>query len=402
MRGRVLLFAALLMAALPLSLTGLAQDDDIPTVGLLNIGHDSGTDLSVKGVLDVFQAYGFLSEEERAFLEAGQDLYGEKLNVLWRNAGHDIPTANLVVEDALDRGVDAMLTISTQMTQIAATATREMEDPPVIIFSLVGSPYSAGIADAPCVKPDHVGGSQFLIPYDHSVSLLRLWNPELERIGMIVAPAQQISVYGGRLIQQAAEELGLTVEVAAVTALSDINLAVEALANKGVEAIFNPFSFAVFVGTPLMQAVTAEHGIPLFALAPLFTFDGATVGAGFNDTYGEGVIQGRMLVAHLNGDIDISEIRINQSQNFAIAVNLDSAQAQRVEIPDELLEMAAFVIEDGVSNTGATRESPEVNTTLPDMPIQERRAADLAFLAALECTPEMIAEQQATLAGADE
>ena len=387
----------LLIAALLIAAPALAQDEDIPTVGLLNIGHDSGTDLSVKGVLDILEAYGFLSEEERDFLEEGQDLYGEKLNVLWRNAGHDIPTANLVVEDALDRGVDAMLTISTQMTQIAVTATRDMTDPPAIIFSLVGSPYSAGIADAPCIKPDHVGGSQYLIPYDKAVSMLRLWNPDLNRIGMIVAPAQPISVFGGRLIQQAAEELGLTVEVAAVAAMSDINLAVEALANKGVEAIINPLSFAVFVGTPLMQALTAENGIPLFALAPLFVFDGATVGAGFNNTYGEGLIQGRMLAAHLNGDIDISEIRISQSQNFALAVNLDSANAQGVVIPEELLAMAAFVIEDGLSNTGATRESPEENTNLPDMPLEERRAADMEFLDGLKCTPEMIAEQKRQL-----
>ena len=39
---------------------------------------------------------------------------------------------------------------------------------------------------------------------------------------------------------------------------------------------------------------------------------------------------------------------------------------------------------------GATRELPEVVTTLPDMSIEERRAADLAFLETLRCTPEMI------------
>ncbi|MCY4539665.1 MAG: hypothetical protein OXE52_15715 [Chloroflexi bacterium] len=41
--------------------------------------------------------------------------------------------------------------------------------------------------------------------------------------------------------------------------------------------------------------------------------------------------------------------------------------------------------------------SNEVEITLPEMPLDERRAADLEFLAGLQCTPEMIAEQRAAL-----
>ena len=226
---------------------------------------------------------------------------------------------------------------------------------------------------------------------------MQLWNPDIKTIGMIVAPGEPISVSGARNIRLAAEALGLTVEVASVIALSDLNLATEALVNQGVEALINPISSIILSGTTVLQALTAEHGIPLFAIFPYHVYNGATVAAGFNDVYGEGVVQGRMLVAHLNGDMDISEISINKSRDFGIAINLDSAKAQGVLIPDELLAMADFVIEDGISSAGATRELPEVGATLPDMPIEERRAADLAFLETLRCTEEIIAEQRAEL-----
>ena len=316
---------------------------------------------------------------------------------LWRSAGFDIPTANLMVEDALDRGVDAMMTVSTQVTQIAVNATRDMDDPPTIVFSLVGSPYFAGIADAPCIKPDHVAGSQYLTPFQQTVSVTQVWNPDIETIGMIVSPSQPVSVSGGRQIQQAAEDLGIKVEVATVVTVSDLNLAVEALVSRGAEALLNPISSVIGVGTPLLQTLTIENGIPLFATLPNHVYRGATVAAGFNRLYGEGVIQGQMMAAHLKGDIDLSEISINQSRDFGIAVNLDTAGEQGVTIPDDLLAMADFVIEDGVSSAGATRELPEVITTLPDMSIEERRAADLAFLETLRCTEEMIAEQRAEL-----
>ena len=343
------------------------------------------------------QAYGYFNEEERAVLDAGEDLFGDNMNVLWRNAGSDTPTANLMVEDAIDRGVDAMLIVTTQVTQIAVNATRDLEDPPAIMFSLVGSPYFAGIADAPCIKPNHVGGSQYHLPYAEAVGVMRLWNPDVATVGMIVAPGEPISMSGARSLSHAAEELGMTVEVATVVSLSDLNLAVEALVNRGVEALINPISSIILSGTSLISALTAEYGIPLFGIFPYHVYNGATVAAGFNNVYGEGVMQSRMLVAHLNGDIDISEISINKTQDTGIAINLDSAKAQGVEIPEDLLAIADFVIEGGVSSAGATPELPEVVTSLPDMPLEERREADLAVLESLRCTDDIIAEQRALI-----
>ena len=62
-----------------------------------------------------------------------------------------------------------------------------------------------------------------------------------------------------------------------------------------------------------------------------------------------------------------------------------------------MLDGAAYVVENGETEQGVTLQWPEIEITLPDMPLEERRAADMEFLAGLECTPEMIAEQQAAL-----
>ena len=228
----------LLIAVLGLAVSpALAQEEEIPTIAMMNFGYSAGQTLATKGAFDVLQAYGYFNGEERLILDEGEDLFGENINVLWRNAGSDTPTANLMVEDALDRGVEAMLIVTTQVTQIAVNATRDMEDPPAIMFSLVGSPYFAGIADAPCIKPHHVGGSQYHLPYAESVAVMQLWNPDIQVIGMIVAPGEPISVSGARSLQGAAEDLGMAVEVATVVSLSDLNLATESLVNRGVEAL---------------------------------------------------------------------------------------------------------------------------------------------------------------------
>ena len=50
---------------------------------------------------------------------------------------------------------------------------------------------------------------------------------------------------------------------------------------------------------------------------------------------------------------------------------------------------------------GKSTENREL-PSLPEMTLEERMAEDAAFLAELECTPEMIAEQQAALDAAGE
>ena len=104
-----------------------------------------------------------------------------------------------------------------------------------------------------------------------------------------------------------------------------------------------------------------------------------------------------MLIAYLNGDIDIANTAIYESDDFAFAVNLDAADLQDVEVSQALLDGAAYVVENGQTAQGITLLYPEAEITLPEMPLEERRAADLEFLAGLECTPELIAEQQAAL-----
>ena len=55
------------------------------------------------------------------------------------------------------------------------------------------------------------------------------------------------------------------------------------------------------------------------------------------------------------------------------------------------------MIENGERSQGMASDVDETKRAMQDMSLEERRAADLEFLAGLECTPERIAEEQATL-----
>ena len=391
------LLVGLLLALLVLTAQALAQDEGKPTIAFLRYAGTAPVAEATAGLLDSLEAYGYLSSAERAALNESYDLNGENIDLLYRDAGFDLPSVNLMVEEVLDKGADAIVTITTQVAQIAVGATRDMEDPPAILFSLVTAPFGTGIADSTCIKPAHVTGTQPILSFADYVPLVLLQDPDIKVIGTIETPDQPTSIIGTRLIKDFAEPLGLTVEVASAITPADLNVATESLLNKGVEAIVLSINPLTLQGTPAVVQLTAEYGIPLFAPVIQQVYRGVTVAAGFHGFYEEGVIAARILHAHLSGDMDIADIAINQSRSFGIAINLDTAAAQGVEISEDLLAMANFVIEDGERSEGMASDVDASIMGLQEMSPDERRAADLEFLAGLECTPEMIAEQQAAL-----
>ena len=347
------------LLALLLVQSGLAQNDDKPTVAFLRYAGTAPVAEATAGILDSLEAYGYLTSAERDALNESYDLEGQNINLLYRDAGFDLPSVNLMIEEVIDRGADALVTITTQVAQIAVNATRDLEDPPAILFSLVSTPFNTGIADAPCIKPDHVTGTQPVMSFADYVPLVLIQNPDITTIGTIVTPDQPTSIVGAEIITRIGESLGLTVEVASAITLADLNIAVESLLNDGVEAIVLSVNPLTLQGTPALVQLTAEYGIPLYAPIIQQVYRGVTVAAGFHSFYEEGVIAAAILNAYLTGDIDIADIAINQSRSFGIALNLDTAAEQGLDISEELLASANFVIQDGARSEGMASDVDE-------------------------------------------
>ena len=373
----------------------VAADDEKATIAFLRYRASGTEDIAKPGIWDVLQAHELISPSERELLDENLDLNGERINVYWLDAASDVTNVNAMVEKTLDRGADILLTFSTPVTQITANITKEMDDPPVLIFAIVSAPYSAGIADSPCIKLPHVTGSHVTIPYEQYVALSQLQQPDIQTIGTIVDPAQTQSVYGVSQITQFAEALGLNVEVASIASAADLPQATASLADKGVEMLMIGAGYTESRGIPAVLGVAKDFGIPVFGVSPRMIHHGAVVGAGFDDFYGEGVAVGRMIAAYIDGTLDVSTTGISSRVNLGVAVNLDTAEEFGITVSDSILDGAVMVIEDGELNV--LSEPP----SLPEMSLEERKADDAAFLAELECTPERIAAEQAELDAAE-
>src|SRR5690606_27387829 len=326
------LFVVFALVGLILALIPVSAEDDIPTVAIIRLGPLPPFQFSQQGTLDVLDAYGYVD--------------GENIRIILSDAAMDVPTANQLIEDAIDEGADVIVTVTTPVSQAAVNITQEMDDPPIILFNTVTQPYAAGIAQASCIKPAHVWGSQALPEYDSILPLVWEVNPDIQRLGWIYSTTEPNGVASTEIATAIAPDLGLELVIQSVAETAEVSTAAEALAGQGIDAFFIPTDSTVGNALAAIIAVAEEEGIPVFFADSLQVFNGVTVGAGVS-YYQEGVDTGRVLVAYLRGEVDIATTGISRQSGTLIGVNLDTAAGADVEIPEAFLETANFVIQDG-------------------------------------------------------
>ena len=388
----------LLLLAMLLPPAAMAADNEAPTLAFLRFGQAPAFDLTDMAVLDMLEVYGLISAEERATLDAGNDLRGENINILYRDAGFDLPTANLMVEDALDEGADVVLTVSTQVGMIALNAMSDMDQPPALIFAIMVDPRATGMASATCIKPPNVTGTLMHFDQEEYTRIAYLQVPDFQSIGFIGDANDPATPAYIEIVQQTGERLGLDVEIETIVTAADYAIATESLLDENVDAI----GVLPYTGSAagILSIVDVAYGVPVFSSLVSDVIQGVTIAAGFEGWYREGVHAARMVIAYLEGNLDIATTAVASTPSFAVAVNLDSAEAQGLVIAEALLAEANYIVEGGMGE-GAGIEIPgEIG--LSEMTLEERMAEDAAFLESLRCTPEMIAEQRAALEAAGE
>ena len=390
---RIYLVLGILLALLPAM---AAADDETPSVAILRFGPLPNINFMEGAILDVLESYGYISALENRLLEERRDHAGANIAISWGDAAFDYPNVSLLLEAALDKEPDVIITLGAVVAQSAVNATQDMETPIPVLFAAVPAPFDIGIADSACVKPDNVTGVSPAISFEFVFSALRMHNPDITKVGVIFSAGEAGSESGLAKIMAAAEAQGISVDAAAATALPDLRPAAESLVDAGVQAIVVPGGALTTSGLPIITEIANEIGLPVFH--PSFTaiHYGATIGAGVSPHYTQGVDIGRILAAHLNGEIDIARVAISAVGTPFIGVNLDSANAQGVDISDDLLNASAAVIKDG----RPSKLTPEILAAIARrgviVPLEERQEEDQAWLASLHCTDEMIAEQQAS------
>lgn len=315
----------------------------LPTIAVLTFGAQPYADTHTvqSAIFAVLAANGIISDSEVAELYANMPIENDNIVILRGDAGVDFAAANALVESMLDEGASVLVTLSTPMTLAALNVMQDMDDPPAILFAQAVNPYEAGIAAGACDKPDHITGIEAVVDYAYVLPIMQLQDPDLAHIGTLYNSSETSGRLGAEAIVAAAEAVGIAVETTAVTNVSELAAATEGLISRGVDALIVPWDVTTSSGLPIIAAAAQDNDVPLFYANSMGAFLGATVGVGQAQHINQGMHLGHILVAYLNGELDIADTAITALSESGISVN---TTIPNIPIAPELVALAEFSV----------------------------------------------------------
>jgi len=299
-------------------------DVDPVTIGISQIAEHPSLDEAREGFKDALLAEGY-DEDSVTFDE--------------QNAQGEMETATSIATKFDADDVDLILAIGTPAAQ--ATAQSVLDIP--ALFTAVTEPEEAGLVDSWDEPGANVTGTSDLNPVEDQIGLIPEVAPDAESVGIIYSSGEVNSEVQVELANEAADELGLTVEETTISAAAEVGQAAESL--KDVDAFYVPTDNTVVEGLESIIQVAEDQQIPVVV------GEGDSVERGGLVTYGLnyhdlGYQTGEMAVRILLEDEDPAAMPVETQEDVELIVNESAAERMSISLSDDLLEEADEVISD--------------------------------------------------------
>jgi len=277
----------------------------------------------------------------KGLAEAGY-VEGQNVAIEFRwAAGHDDRLPELAA-DLIRRRVAVIATpLSTQAALAAKAATTTIP----IVFGTGGDPVALGLVTSFNRPGGNVTGISFMTA-EMGAKLLGLLHelvPQAARFVALVNPTSSLAEPFIKDLQGGARSLGLQAEVLYAGTDREIDAAFATLVQKRADALLiAPDALftsrrAELAALSLRHAVPATHVIREFAEAGGLMSYGPNLANAYQQT---GIYTGRVLKGEKPADLPVQ-----QPIKFELVINLKTAKALGLNVPDKLLALADEVIE---------------------------------------------------------
>jgi putative ABC transport system substrate-binding protein len=269
---------------------------------------------------------------------------GKDYSIEWRFANGDYARLPELANELVELKVNVIFATSTPSILAVHKATTSI---PIVMGFYEDDPTDYGLAATLAHPGGNVTGlaAMQVESLSKHLDLTRVMLPKLNRLGILINPNVGSHRTALLKLQDAAEKAGMRISDLEARTPQDIETAFSAMgqANK-LDAIFM-LGDALFFGIRQRIAeLSLNHQLPLVAAGPReYALAGAlvTYGASITDlfrrsaTYVDKILKGAK-----PGDMPIE-----QPIKFDLVVNLKTAKALGVQIPDKMLAIADEVIE---------------------------------------------------------
>jgi putative ABC transport system substrate-binding protein len=267
---------------------------------------------------------------------------GENVAVEYRWAENQIGRMPALAADLVRRHVTIIAAMATPAALAAKAATATIP----IVFSVGEDPVRLGLVASLARPGGNATGINFFIAEltAKRLELLREFVPTATRVGVLVNPATvRTTETTLRDVEVAARAIGLQVNVANASTISEIDAAFATLVRERADALFVG-SDSFFSGRRVqLVLLTTRHAIPATYTVRDYVEAGGLMsyGTSLTDAYRQvGVYTGRILKGEKPVDLPVV-----QSSKFELVINAQAARLLGLTVPPMLLARADEVIE---------------------------------------------------------
>jgi putative ABC transport system substrate-binding protein len=280
----------------------------------------------------------FMTAFRQGLKEAGF-VEGQDVAIEYRSA-EDQTRVPLLVADLLRRQV-ALIVGNTPSALAAKAATATVP----IVFATGGDPVRDGLVASLNRPGGNVTGVSFITVElaAKQLGLLRELRPGAARIAVLVDSKWPLTEPFVSQVRAAASAMGQQIEVLYVSSDREIDTAFTTLVQRGAGALHVGLGTFLASQRERIVALAARHRIPAIYAFRLFVAAGGLMsyGASTTDAYRQaGIYAGRILKGEKPGDLPVM-----LPTKFEFVINLKTATALSLTIPDKLLALADEVIE---------------------------------------------------------
>lgn len=338
---KILKLMGTMVLGLSLALTGCSAQGEQAADSEAS-GAGSGEKIRI-GIAQIVE-HPSLDEARRGFLDAlAANGYkeGENLVVDYHNAQNDMNTLNTIANNLRSDNPDLILAIATPTAQAIANATQGTGIP--VLFTAVTDPVSAGLVKSLEEPGTNLTGTTDMAPVAEQIALIKKIKPDVKSIGVLYNTSEINSSVQLEIAKEAAQKLGLEIVEAGVTSTNEVDLAVKSLVGK-VQAIYIPTDNTVVSALEAVLNVAEKNKIPVISSERDSVKRGAVATLGL-DYYKLGQQTGEMAVKILKGEATPEKMPVQGQNQQDVILNLKAAEAMGVNIPQELIDQAAEIIE---------------------------------------------------------
>lgn len=283
-------------------------------------------DATVRGIIDGLAANGYKR--------------GSNLDLRVESAQANPALASQIANKFINLAPDVVVgvgTISAQSFAKAAAAAKVK-----LAFSSVTDPLGASLVKSLQKPGNHTSGVSNFVALEPQLKLFQQLQPQLKRLGILYNPGEINSVSIVKKLEKICPSLGITLVKQTAPKTADVAQSATKLA-QNADAIFISNDNTALSALQSVVRVAQKAKIPVYVSDTDAVFEGALAALGPNQ-YQVGFQTGEMIARVLHGE-KMGEQSVEFPVKTDLFINAAAAKCAGINIPQQLLKMAAKVID---------------------------------------------------------